>query len=119
EQTFRVTRVRRRCRTGSDQLEEVSEPNRTRLVASGERAVTQRIEHLLGLNYGHFIQAVFLPQGKFADFLKAKPAERRRLLNELLRLLVYERMQKEAGQARDTHAESAAQRERRLTEDFS
>src|SRR5262249_14446576 len=33
--------------------------------------------------------------------------------------LVYERMQKEAGQARDTHAQSAAQAERRLAEDYS
>jgi hypothetical protein len=103
DQTFRVTRVRRRRGAGSDQLEKVSGQDKTELVATGQRAVTERIEKLLGLNYSHFTQAVFLPQGKFSEFLKAKPAERRRVLNELLRLLVYERMQERAGKDRDIH----------------
>ena len=118
-QTFRVTRVRRRSSAGSDQLEKVHRHDKTELMATGERAVTESVERLLGLNYGHFTQAVFLPQGKFSEFLKAKPAERRRVLNELLRLLVYERMQERAGKDRDTHGGKKAQTERRLKEDFN
>jgi exonuclease SbcC len=117
-QSFRATRVRRRSSTGNDQFERLTDQDKTELVATGERAVTEKIEQLLGLNYGHFTQAVFLPQGKFSEFLKAKPAERRRLLNELLRLLVYERMQESAGRERDAHGGRKAQTERRLQEDF-
>jgi exonuclease SbcC len=117
--TFRVARVRRRTGAGSDQLDQLTEGGNPELVATGERAVTEKVETLLGLNYGHFTQAVFLPQGKFAEFLKAKPADRRRLLNELLRLLVYERMQERAGKERDTHNGKKAQTERRLSEDFA
>jgi exonuclease SbcC len=117
--TFRVARVRRRSGAGSDQLDQLNEAGRPELVATGERAVTEKVETLLGLNYDHFTQAVFLPQGRFAEFLKAKPAERRRLLNELLRLLVYERMQVRAGKERDTHNGKRAQTERRLSEDFA
>lgn len=119
ERTFRVTRVRRRTGAGSDQLERLLGPNQSEQVASGERPVTEKIEQMLGLNYGHFTQAVFLPQGKFSEFLKAKPADRRRLLNELLRLLVYERMQERAGKDRELHADKKAQAERRLKEDFN
>jgi exonuclease SbcC len=117
-QTFRVTRVRRRAGSGSDQLEKVVGSDKAELAASGERAVTEYVEKLLGLNYGHFTQAVFLPQGKFAEFLKAKPGERRRVLNELLRLLVFERMQDSAGKEREAQAEKKAQTDRRLEEGF-
>jgi len=83
-----------------------------------ERDVTEQIERLLGLNYAHFTQAVFLPQGKFAEFLKAKPADRRQLLNELLRLMVYERMQERAGRDREGYKDRRDQAQRRLREDF-
>lgn len=118
ERTFRVSRVRRRTGAGSDQLERVVGPDRTEQLASGERDVTEQIERLLGLNYAHFTQAVFLPQGKFAEFLKAKPADRRLLLNELLRLMVYERMQERAGLDREGYKDRRDQAERRLREDF-
>ena len=42
------------------------------------------MEKLLGLPYEHFCQCVVLPQGEFADFLRAKPAERRTILLRLL-----------------------------------
>jgi exonuclease SbcC len=118
ETTFRVTRVRRRAGAGSDQLERVVGPERTEQLANGEEPVTAHIERLLGLSYAHFTQAVFLPQGKFAEFLKAKPAVRRELLNDLLRLGVYERMQERAGRDRDDYRTRLDQAERRLREDF-
>jgi exonuclease SbcC len=118
EQLYRVTRARRRSGAGTDLFEKLSASNGASLLASGSDAVGQEIERLLGLNYYHFTQAVFLPQGKFAELLRARSTDRRELLNELLRLLVYERMQKRAGQEKDRYAAQRAQTERRLTEDF-
>src|SRR5437868_11124845 len=48
DQTFRVTRVRRRSSAGSDQLEKVTGHDKTELIATGERAVSEKIEKLLG-----------------------------------------------------------------------
>jgi DNA repair protein SbcC/Rad50 len=119
EQLYRATRVRRHKGAGNDQLEKVSADDSTELIVSGADAVTHEIERLLGLKYDHFTQSVFLPQGKFAEFLHAKSGDRRELLNELLRLLVYERMQKRAGQEKDLHGARREKTERRLAEDFA
>jgi exonuclease SbcC len=118
-QAYRVTRRRRLKGGGDDLLEKVTGPDTVEHLAEGERAVTETVKKLLGLNYEHFLQAVFLPQGKFAEFLKAKPGERHRLLNELLRLLVFERMRARAAEDSNACSVRIAQTERRLTEDFA
>lgn len=107
-QDYRVTRVRQRAGgvTG-DQIERLA--NGTPIhEKSGTNEVSKRIRELVGLNIDQFTQAVFLPQGKFAEFLKSKARERRDLLTDLLRLGVYERMrahafekQKDASTRRD------------------
>ncbi len=51
---------------------------------ASDGAVTPAVEKLLGLPYEHFCQCVVLPQGEFADFLRAKPADRRTILLRLL-----------------------------------
>src|SRR6478609_8347116 len=53
-------------------------------VVDADGGVTPAVEKLLGLPYEHFCQCVVLPQGEFADFLRAKPAERRTILLKLL-----------------------------------
>ena len=45
----------------------------------------------VGLPYEQFTSCVVLPQGEFAEFLHAKPAERQQILVNLLGLHVYER----------------------------
>ncbi len=60
--------------------------NGDRVPLEGVVRLTREVEGLLGLSFEQFITAVFLPQGKFARFLKLKPAERRILLAEIFRL---------------------------------
>jgi exonuclease SbcC len=50
----------------------------------------------VGLPYEQFTSCVVLPQGKFADFLHAKPAVRQEILVNLLGLGVYEEVQTRA-----------------------
>lgn len=61
-------------------------------VAEGPDQVTAEVENLLGLSYTHFTQCVLLPQGRFAEFLQAKPGERQDLLVELLAFGVYDQV---------------------------
>jgi DNA repair protein SbcC/Rad50 len=46
--------------------------------------VNEAVERLLGLKYEDFTQCVVLPQGQFAAFLHAKPADRQDILLRLL-----------------------------------
>jgi exonuclease SbcC len=117
DQLYRVTRTRRRKGAGGDLLEKEAAGRFVREAESAE-AVTTAVERLLGLAYDHFIQVVFLPQGRFAEFLHAQPGNRRRLLNELLRLLVFDRMRERAGAEQARHADEIRRTEQRLNEDF-
>jgi DNA repair protein SbcC/Rad50 len=89
-------------------------------LAEGPDQVKLKVTELLGLSYRHFTQSVLLPQGSFSEFLRANPADRQRLLVELLAFGVYkdigqrariradraEDLRKIAGQARDQLADA-------------
>jgi DNA repair protein SbcC/Rad50 len=58
-------------------------------IAEGDK-VTGAVGALLGIGYEQFTQCVVLPQGRFAEFLHAKPGDRQDLLIQLLAYAVYE-----------------------------
>lgn len=65
----------------------------------------------VGLPYEQFTSCVVLPQGEFARFLHAKPAERQEILVNLLGLHVYQRIGEQAGlRQREAEAKVAATR---------
>ncbi|MBT8226323.1 MAG: SMC family ATPase, partial [Dactylosporangium sp.] len=59
--------------------------------------VDPAVAAIIGLPYEQFTKCVVLPQGEFAAFLHAKPAERQRILVNLLGLEVYGRVRERAG----------------------
>ncbi|WP_349410184.1 SMC family ATPase [Pseudalkalibacillus sp. SCS-8] len=59
------------------------------VLADKERDVTAKVEEILGLTLTDFTRAVVLPQGKFAEFLSLKGADRRQMLQRLFRLEQY------------------------------
>ncbi|GGE50226.1 nuclease SbcCD subunit C [Pullulanibacillus camelliae] len=90
---YRVERVYKRAKNdgltiGSCRLRFLSGET-PEVLADKERDVTQAIKDLLGLTHDDFTRAVVLPQGKFADFLTLKGAERRRMLQRLFHLEKY------------------------------
>ncbi|MDR7417161.1 MAG: SMC family ATPase [Armatimonadota bacterium] len=99
DRRFRVGRVGRRGGPAQAILEEILDGG-ARVLASGVREVDRAVQDLLGLPYEAFTQAVVLPQGEFATFLKSPPGERREILRNLLRLQVYERMRQLAQEER-------------------
>ncbi|WP_147109192.1 AAA family ATPase, partial [Pseudonocardia sulfidoxydans] len=75
-------------------------------VLAADSGVTPEVERLLGLPFDQFCQCVVLPQGAFAEFLHARPADRQKMLVRLLGLDVYEAI------AREANREAAAAGER-------
>ena len=86
DQVFEVYRRLERRRTGLVSADFYLERGGRRLPLEGVRRLDRAVEELLGLSFEQFVTAVFLPQGKFARFLRLKPAERRGLLAEIFRL---------------------------------
>lgn len=95
---YRVMRVVRKNGTTA-RLEQYDGKDFTINLADQVRAVEDKIEQLLGMNVIAFQQAVLLPQGEFARFLKAEPRKRRDMLRSLLRLEIYELMRDRANKA--------------------
>ncbi|HEY3263496.1 MAG TPA: SMC family ATPase [Pseudonocardiaceae bacterium] len=82
-------------------------------IAEGPDRVAAEVTELLGIGYEHFTQCVLLPQGRFAEFLHAKPGERQNLLIELLAYAVYEQVgQRARERARVAGAREAGAQER-------
>ena len=66
-------------------------------MAATESDLSARVQNdVIGLGLDHFTKCVVLPQGEFAAFLRAKPAERKQLLERLLGLGLYERLRRAA-----------------------
>jgi exonuclease SbcC len=96
EKRYRIARNLRRSGVQMVRLEEEDENGSFQSLADQVRTATDQVVQILGLGAPAFMQAVVLPQGEFARFLKAQPRERRSMLRTLLRLDVYERMREQA-----------------------
>ncbi|WNB90677.1 SMC family ATPase [Bacillus sp. NEB1478] len=75
-------------RTSTSRLFEVN-GNDSVVHADKERDVTRLVQELIGLTIEDFTRAVVLPQGKFAEFLSLKGADRRQMLQRLFQLEKY------------------------------
>ncbi len=93
---YRIARTLRRSGAQMVRLEQRDAGGSFKSLADQVRAVNDRVTQILGLGAPAFTQAVVLPQGEFARFLKAQPRDRRSMLRTLLRLDVYERMRERA-----------------------
>ena len=96
---YRVARRMRRSGQKTAILERLQGAD-TIGIADGVRPVNDAVERLLGLGSEAFLQCVVLPQGEFAKFLRSDPSERRKILQELLRLQVYEEMRRRSERRR-------------------
>ncbi len=60
------------------------------------RQMNQHVEATIGLDFKAFERCVLLPQGRFQEMLTGDPADRRRVLEELLDIGIYERIMRRA-----------------------
>ena len=70
-------------------------------MAGNARELDVEVSALLGLTAQQFTTCVVLPQGQFARFLQAKPADRQDLLVRLLELGLFDAVREAAGRVRD------------------
>ena len=99
--TYTAVRVVQRTATGATtreaRLEEQVNGKPVKTLAATESDLSASVQNdVIGLGLDHFTKCVVLPQGEFAAFLRAKPAERKQLLERLLGLGLYERLRKAA-----------------------
>lgn len=77
-----VTRVIKRSGAGEHLLESLGGGERV----TGEAAVGERVEELLGLDFHAFCSSVLLAQGRFAEFLESPPAKQMQILKGVFRV---------------------------------
>jgi exonuclease SbcC len=83
DRAWQVTRVLRRKGNPPVVLKRIAEDE---IEEQGARAVSERIQGLIGLDFDGFCSSVTLPQGEFDRFLSAAPAERTKVLKGIFRL---------------------------------
>ena len=83
------------------------------------RDVNEHIASILGMDYDGFVRSILLPQGQFQQFLAGKPEERRKVLDGLLRLDVYQQMQQRANQIADEHSRTVATLQQQLETQYA
>jgi exonuclease SbcC len=116
---YRIARTLRRSGAHNVRLEKHDGSDFTVNVADQVRSASEKVVAILGLDAAAFMQAVVLPQGDFARFLKAQPRERRNMLRSLLRLDVYEWMRKQAQSFADGKKNSVDSTRRLLGEEYA
>ena len=122
--TYRAVRVVRRTKQGGATTPEARLERGDEVLAADARGMTTAVTDLLALDVEHFNKTVVLPQGRFAEFLHDRPAERQATLRRLLDLGLYERMGRAARQRGTTaraqleaYTADLGQLERQLTDE--
>jgi DNA repair protein SbcC/Rad50 len=87
-----------RLRDGRATTKEARLEHAGQVVAGNARELDVEVSALLGLTAQQFTTCVVLPQGQFARFLQAKPADRQDLLVRLLELGLFDAVREAAGQ---------------------
>lgn len=122
---YTAVRVVRRTSSGGAStreavLEQKAPDDRSRTLARTADELSNRVENeVIGLGLEHFTKCVVLPQGEFATFMRAKAAERQKLLERLLGLGIYDRLQKAVNRRASDHANRSDALEDRLVSDLA
>jgi exonuclease SbcC len=118
ESHYRIARTLRRNGVQMVRLEERVDSSYKSL-ADQVRTANDQVAQILGLGAAAFMQAVVLPQGEFARFLKAQPRDRRSMLRTLLRLDIYERMRDRAQRLAATKKSTVDSLQKILTDEYA
>ncbi|HWP35579.1 MAG TPA: AAA family ATPase, partial [Thermodesulfobacteriota bacterium] len=86
------------------------------LSGAGVRETEERITALLRMDYDTFVNSAFLLQGRADEFTQRTPAERKRILAEILGLSVFDELEAAARARRQAAEERLQGVERRIAE---
>ena len=113
ESKYKVTRTYSKSKGSSAgksdlNLSLVTDDTATSLMANTIRETEEKIISLLNMDYETFINTSYLKQGDSNRFTSSRPAERKRILADILDLSYYERLEAEAKQmSRDLETDVA------------
>lgn len=96
EHHYSAVRVVRRGKGGNASTREARLERGDETLAGNVRELDAAVERLIGLDFRQFTTCAVLPQGDFARFLHAAPADRQKLLTQLLGFAVYAAMRQRA-----------------------
>ena len=111
---YTATRIVRRGKTGNASTREARLERGDEVVAGNVKELDTEVARLIGLDFRQFTTCAVLPQGDFARFLHATPADRQKLLTQLLGFAVYVAMRQRAGQRAAVRRDQAQAAEHRL-----
>jgi DNA repair protein SbcC/Rad50 len=114
QQKYRV--IRTRIRSGTSVLEfQIETPSGFRpLTGKGVRATQDLILEHIKLDYDTFINSAYLRQGRADEFMLKRPAERKEILAELLKLNQYDELEERAKESSRQFKARAEELERSL-----
>lgn len=114
QQKYRV--IRTRIRSGTSVLEfQIETPSGFRsLTGKGVRATQDVILEHIKLDYDTFINSAYLRQGRADEFMLKRPAERKEILAELLKLNQYDDLEERAKESSSQFKARAEELERSL-----
>ena len=96
EESYSAVRIVRRSKGGGASTKEARLERNDEVIAGNVGELDDQIGRLIGLDFQQFTTCAVLPQGEFARFLHARPAERQKLLTQLLGFGVYAAMRQRA-----------------------
>ena len=97
-ESYTAVRVVHRTKGGGASTKEARLEHGDDVIAGNVRELDDEIDRLIGLDFQQFTTCAVLPQGEFARFLHARPAERQKLLTQLLGFGVFAAMRQAAVQ---------------------
>ncbi len=96
EQIFRIKRSHRRGQSSSLEFQIETAQGFRSITAKGLRATQQQIIEQLKLDYETFLSSAYLRQGRADEFMVKKPAQRKQVLVDLLKLDHYDQLSAQA-----------------------
>jgi len=96
QQTYRVLRTRQRGQGVSLEFQIMQGGAFRSLTAKGIRSTQQLILTHLKLDYETFVNSAYLRQGRADEFMLKRPAERKQILADLLKLHQYDELSEQA-----------------------
>ncbi len=98
DDVYRIVRKRDASKRGRSDLSfQIEDAGGWRTLTENSLRNTQRkINHLLRLDYDTFINSAFLLQGRADEFTMKRPAERKKILGDILGLELYDRYTEQA-----------------------
>ncbi|MCP2726897.1 exonuclease subunit SbcC [Limnofasciculus baicalensis] len=96
EEVYRIIRSKGRGQSSALEFQIESGENFLSLTEKGVRATQQLILHHIKLDYDTFINSAYLRQGRADEFMIRRPAERKQILVDLLKLDRYEELAQQA-----------------------